>query len=205
MAQEKTIDRGLVKAVVVLAIWLAAAIAVSGSGILYDPPRPILPITIWAPVVAFLAAFASLQRLRPWILSIDLRWLIAFHIVRAPIGTAFLLMQAAGRLPPEFAFKAGIGDIVIGVTAILAIICVPLRTKLQIRALLTWNILGLADILMVFVVAQRLLFFGDDPKALVELTRFPILVVPMFVVPMVIITHFVAFAHLWHSRIGGPR
>ena len=177
----------------------------SGSGILYDPPRTILPIIIWAPVVTFLAAVVSFQRLRPWILSIDLRWLITFHIVRAPIGSAFLVMEATGHLPPEFALKAGIGDIVIGVTAIVAIVCVPLRSKLRIRALLTWNILGLADILMVFVLAQRLLFFGDDPKALVELTRFPTLVVPMFIVPMVIITHLVVFAHLWHSRIGGER
>ena len=205
MAQQTAIDQSLVKALGVLGIWLAAAIAVSGSGILYDPPRPILPIIIWAPVVAFLAAVASFQRLRPWILSIDLRWPIAFHIVRAPIGTAFLLMEAAGRLPPEFAVKAGIGDIVIGVTAIFAIMCVPLLSTVRIRILLTWNILGLADILMVIVVAQRLLFFGDDPKALVELTRFPTLVVPMFVVPLVIITHFVVFAHLWQSRIGGDR
>ena len=189
MAQQTAIDQSLVKAVGVLGIWLAAAIAVSGSGILYDPPRPILPIIIWAPVVAFLAAVASFQRLRPWILSIDLRWPIAFHIVRAPIGTAFLLMEAAGRLPPEFAVKAGIGDIVIGVTAIFAIMCVPLLSTVRIRVLLTWNILGLTDILMVIVVAQRLLFFGDDPKALVELTRFPTLVVPKIVVPLVSITY----------------
>lgn len=198
-------DPGSAKAASVLAIWLVAVFAVSGSGILYDPPRPILPIIIWAPVVAFLAAFSGFPRMRSWIWSIDLRWPISFHILRAPIGAAFLLMEAAGRLPPEFAIKAGIGDIVIGVTAILAILCVPMVSAVRIRALLIWNILGLADILMVFVVAQRLLFLGDDPKALVELTRFPTIAVPMFLVPVVMITHFVVFAHLWHHRIGGGR
>ena len=54
--------------------------------------------------------------------------------------------------------------------------------------------------LLVFVTAQRLLLFGDDPDALVELTRFPLLVVPMFVVPLVLITHFTIFAQLWRAR-----
>jgi hypothetical protein len=35
---------------------------------------------------------------------------------------------------------------------------------------------------------------------MVELTRFPLLVVPMFVVPMVLITHFIVFARLWRMR-----
>lgn len=186
----------------ILAIWLVAAIAVSASGILYDPPRPVLPIIIWAPVVAFVAAFAGLQRFRSWTLSLYPPWLIGFHIVRAPIGVAFLLMEASGRLPAEFAVKAGTGDIVIGLTAVLAALYVRSLSEVRIRGLLIWNILGLADILMVFVVAQRIIFFGDDPSALVELTRFPALVVPMFVVPIVIITHLVIFAHLRNARLG---
>ena len=54
--------------------------------------------------------------------------------------------------------------------------------------------------LMVLVTAQRLMLFGDDPDALVKLTKFPLLVVPMFVVPMVLITHFAIFAQLRHTR-----
>ena len=114
-------------------------------------------------------------------------------------------MEASGRLPAEFALKAGIGDIVIGLTAILAAMYVRPLSAIRIRGVLIWNILGLADILMVFVVAQRIILFGADPSALAELTRFPALVVPIFVVPMVIITHFVIFAHLWHVRRGQDR
>ncbi len=112
-------------------------------------------------------------------------------------------MEAAGSLPAEFAVKAGIGDIVIGVTAIVAMLCVPLRSTIRSGTVLVWNTLGLADILMVVVVAQRLLFFSGNPDSLVELTRFPTLVIPSFVVPMVLITHFVIFAQLWHKRTAG--
>ncbi len=87
-----------------------------------------------------------------------------------------------------------------GVAAVLAMICVPLRSLTTVRVVLAWNSLGLADILMVIVVAQRILFFGEDTAALVELTRFPMLLVPAFIVPLILITHFVVFAQLWHNR-----
>ena len=200
MLKRVKVNPGLMKVMPVPAIWFAAALAVSASGILYDPPRPLLPVLIWAPVLAFLVGFTRSHRLGQLVLSLDLRWLISFHLVRVPIGVLFLLMEAAGRLPAGFAIKAGVGDITVGFTAVLAIACVPLLSTLRKRTVLAWNTLGLADILMVFVLAQQQLFLSDNPKALVELTRFPLLIVPTFVVPMILITHFLVFAKLWRSR-----
>ena len=185
---------------VVLGLWLAVALFVSATGVLFNPPRPALLVMIWVPPVIFLAAFARSKGLRQWIKQLNPLWPIGFNLVRAPIGVIFLLMEAAGRLPAEFALKAGIGDILVGVAAVGAMICLPLRSIINFRVVGAWNILGLADILMVIVVAQRILFFGDDTGALVELTRFPMLVVPAFVVPLVLITHFVVFVQLWHNR-----
>ena len=74
------------------------------------------------------------------------------------------------------------------------------RTALRRRVVFTWNLVGLLDMLMVFVTAQRLILFGDDPDALVQLAKFPLLMVPTFIVPIVLITHLVVFAHLWHTR-----
>ena len=203
MVKQAAVSSGLLKVMAVPAIWFAAAIGVSASGILHDPPRPLLPLLIWAPVLAFLASYARSHRLRQLVLSLDLRWPIFFHLLRAPIGATFLLMEAAGSLPSEFAIKAGVGDIVVGITAIFAMVCFPLLSTLRTRTVLVWNTLGLADILMVFVVAQRLLFLSGNPDALVELTRFPILIVPIFVVPMVLITHLVVFAQIWSNRDKG--
>ena len=184
----------------VLGIWLAVALVLSATGVLFNPPRPALPAMILLPPILFLAAFARSRGLRQWIMGLNPRWPIGFHLVRAPIGVIFLLMEAAGRLPAEFALKAGIGDILVGVATVGAMICLPLSSMINVRVVLTWNILGLADILMVIVVAQRILFFGDDTAVLVELTRFPMLLVPVFIVPLVLITHFVVFAQLWHNR-----
>ena len=204
MLNQTPVNTGFLKIAIVPGIWLGAMMAVSASGILYDPPRPILPALIWAPVLAFLAGFACSHRLRQWVWSLDLRWPILFHIVRAPIGIAFLLMEAAGSLPAEFAIKAGVGDILVGVAAIVAAMCIPLRSTGRVRIVLVWNTLGLVDILIVFAIAQRLLFYSDDPNALVGLTRFPSLIVPTFVVPMVLITHFVVFARIAKSKAVSP-
>lgn len=184
----------------VLGLWLAVALFVSATGVLFSPPRPALLVMIWVPFLIFLAVFARSKGLRRWIKQLNPRWPIGFNLVRAPIGVIFLSMEAAGRLPAEFAIKAGIGDILVGVAAAGAMICLPLRSMTNFRVVGTWNILGLADILMVIVVAQRILFFGENTAALVELTRFPMLLVPAFIVPLVLITHFVVFAQLWHNR-----
>ena len=46
--------------VVVLAAWLATAIAVAASGVLEDPPTPVTPVLIWGPVIGFLLVVRNL-------------------------------------------------------------------------------------------------------------------------------------------------
>ena len=107
----------------------------------------------------------------------------------------------SGReLPTEFALPAGVGDVAVGIGALFVALLIPARTALRRRILLAWNTLGLLDMVNVFVTAQRIVIFGDDPDALVELTSFPMGVVPTFIVPMVLITHIAIYAHLWRMR-----
>ena len=200
MLKQATANTSPLKVGYLVVAWLGATVAVSASGVLHDPPRLVLPVLIWASFVAFLVGFALSPGLRERIRRIDLRRLIMFHFVLVPIGIAFIVMEAAGRLPSEFAVKAGIGDIVVGAAAIIAIMSVPLLSTIRSRTVLVWNTLGLADILMVFATAQSLIWSGKDPDLIGELTRFPLLIVPMFVVPMVLITHFAIFARLWSER-----
>ena len=172
--------------VVVLAAWLLTAIAIAASGVLEDPPTPLTPVLIWGPVITFVAVFIRSQTFRMWTLQVNLRWLILYHIVRAGIGTGFLLMSG-DELPTEFAVPAGYGDIAVGAAALIVALYAPATTALRRRVVFTWNLVGSLDMLMVFVTAQRLILFGDDPDAMVQLTKFPLLVVPMFVVPIVVV------------------
>ncbi len=61
-------------------------------------------------------------------------------------------------------------------------------------AYLLWNVVGLVDILFVVATATRLAF--ADPLSMTALLRFPLSLLPTFVVPLVIAIHVVLFVRL---------
>ena len=101
----------------ILAFWVSAAVVISFSGALRDVqmPRPQLLIVVLT--LALVAAFAVSERLRSWAFSLDLARLTVFHMWRVIPGVAFLVLYQHGKLPYGFAVPAGIGDILIAVTA----------------------------------------------------------------------------------------
>ena len=179
---------------------LLALVACTAGWISPDMPRPLLPLMIWSPAVAFFAAFKSSPSFRGWVLSWDLRWPILYHPCRAGFGAWFLVLYTRGALDPTFALVAGPGDIVAGAGALIAARFVPLQSRRDLWIVGLWNSLALADILVVFATAQRIVFFGAGPQALAPLTTFPLGLVPSLVVPLILITHFVVFAQLFQSR-----
>lgn len=179
-----------------LALWSAAALAFSISGALGALPRPMIPALIWTPVIACVVAYRRGGSLRALVRDVDLRAPVLFHVVRIFFGAAFLLEMSAGRLPAAFARVAGPGDIVAGALALPAAYLAS-RADPRARALvLAWNALGLADILAVFLTAQRLLFLEGDATMVRAFSRFPYAALPTLVVPLVILTHLAVFARL---------
>jgi hypothetical protein len=143
---------------------------------------------------------------RDALLSVGLRPVILFHAVRAIIGTSFLIDGARGILPSAFAVPVGWGDVVIGLLALPATLLAwkpgVAPTAPRRFALLAWNTLGLADILVAFGSAQRLIFFVEDPRMLTALGGWPFALVPLLVVPAVLATHLLVFAQLRRSTTG---
>jgi hypothetical protein len=137
---------------------------------------------------------------------VDSRPLVLFHLVRVVAGVGFLVLHQRGQLTGDFALVAGWGDIAVGLTAPLAVLALPADTLARRRVVGLWSVLGLLDILAVIGNAQRLLFFSGTPDALAPLTRFPFSLLPLFIVPLVLITHFTVMARLWSPLSGrsGP-
>ncbi|HYO65898.1 MAG TPA: hypothetical protein VEU33_07445 [Archangium sp.] len=181
----------------VLLAWGTLALGVSVSGVLESLPPLVFPVLIWSGPLAFLALRARSNAFREYLLGLDLRPLVLFHLVRAVAGVGFLVLHQRGQLPGDLALYAGWGDIAVGLTAPLALLALPAHTPARQRWGLLWNVLGLLDILGVIVSAQRLLFFSGTPDALAPLTRFPFSLLPLFIVPLVFITHFTMMARLW--------
>ena len=117
---------------------------------------------------------------------------MGFHLVRVLAGANFLRLSRSGELPTSFADVAGWGDIAVGIGAALVLaFCLPARTDGRRRALLAWNALGLADILLVLGNGARL--FLEDPALVAPFGGLPLAVLPTFVVPLVIASHVLLF------------
>jgi hypothetical protein len=188
-----------------LLVWAGLALAVSLSGVFESPPVFLVPLVIWSGPIAFVTAYAKSRRFREAMLGLDLRPAVLFHLVRVVAGAAFLVLHQRGELPGAFALKAGWGDIVVGLAALPAALALPARTPARRWGVLAWNVAALLDILMVVAMASRLMLFNEDPSVLAVMSRFPMSLLPLFVVPLVLITHFLVMARLWKPRPEHPR
>ncbi|MEO5959525.1 MAG: hypothetical protein ABIR80_10435, partial [Opitutaceae bacterium] len=99
----------------------------------------------------------------------------------------FLWLHTQGRLPAEFAHRAGWGDIVAAAGA-LALLGVRERERPWFRrALVTWNIFGAADLLMAVGTGGWL--NTVRPGSMIELASLPLTLVPLFLVPVMLASH----------------
>ena len=135
-------------------------------------------------VVALLASWFA----RPWLNTKDtpdaLLWLSVPHAFRH-LGLVFLVPGVVSPdLPSVFAGAAGYGDLAAGILAIFALIA--LRARWSIMIPLTWamNIVGTVDL------ANALRQF--DVIAHLQAAWY----IPTFVVPVLLVTHFMIFARL---------
>jgi hypothetical protein len=170
-------------------LWgIVAALAV-WRGLLWNAPFP-PPVFVGAGVLFLLAAAVVVPGFAAWMKQVDIRLLLGFHLVRF-VGLYFLWLATVGRLDPTFALTAGIGDLIAAVGATGLLLFPDLRDG---KWLLVWNIVGLADILLVVVTAARI--FATAPADLAELAMFPLGLLPTFVVPLIIVSHLVVFLRL---------
>ncbi len=181
---------------IMLGVWFSAALAFAASGALVAAPPPLFPVMVWGSVLSVTGFVATSPSFKAYFAATDLRPAVAYHIVRAPIGVAFLWLGTRGELDPAFVTIAGYGDILAGIGAIIALLAVHRRWANARFVLLTWNAFALLDILVVFVTAQRVVLFGRGIDAMRGILRFPLPMLLPFVVPMVIITHIWIFQRL---------
>ena len=132
------------------------------------------------------------------VLNIDLRWLVVLHVTRLFIGAYFLVLCQRRQLRCAFATPAGWGDIVIGVLAVALVS--SMHTQFAKTVLLSWNTLGLIDI--VFVVLSALRVGLKNWQSMHALRELPLSLLPTFLVPLIIASHVLIFVRLIRARIG---
>jgi hypothetical protein len=185
----------------ILRVWLIAAMLVGASGVLGRLPLPPPAIAVGLTILLLLVLrFSGGARVAA--LSLGAPALVGFHVVRIAAGAYFLILYSRGVLPGEFAIPAGWGDIVVGAGAIVVLaVCLPARTRARRTGLLVWNTAGLVDILGVLANGARL--FAGNAGLGEAFTALPLALLPTFVVPLVIVSHVLLFAR-GNSRSPAP-
>jgi hypothetical protein len=179
---------------VALVLWFSVLLGLGVGGVLHRLPPFVVPLGLIGSTATLVLIHRRSGRLRAWASTLDVRMLVGYHILRAPIGLWFLIAYQRGELPGELALRAGWGDIV---TGLLAVAMLPLGlVRARDRKLLwTWNLFGTLDIAMVVLTAQKLILF-DRSAALRDAIGYPFVLLPWLVVPLVLVTHALIFARL---------
>jgi hypothetical protein len=117
--------------------------------------------------------------------------LIAVHTWRI-LGIVFLWGMTQGLLDPAFAIPAGIGDILIGVTAIPFAIFLWKGYSWSKYAVVVWSVLGIADL----VNAVTLGVITNSDFSTSTMATFPWILVPTVGVPLALTLHGITLYRL---------
>lgn len=135
---------------------------------------------------------------------IPIHLLIGIQVYRVA-GVGFLMLYSQNLLPAEFAFPAGIGDILVGMTAPIVALIYYLKKSYSQKLAMLWNTIGIADL----VIALSIGIFGYPRPIQVLpttpstelLSLFPWVLVPLFAVPLALLLHFLLLRILKNQKV----
>jgi hypothetical protein len=192
-----------------LVTWFLAALLPSWLGVYRGTfsGMPTIQYGLLIPIIAGVGLFWRWPALRRVIDAVPQEWIVSVQVYRA-LGLIFLVLYAGGRLPGVFAWPAGVGDILVGLLAPAVGIAYARRSRHAAGWVRAWNLFGIGD-LMVAVTTGFLtspsrfqMFAFGAPNELIG--RFPLVMIPVFLVPLSILLHLVSLNKLRQTETG-PR
>ncbi|MGH9022317.1 MAG: MFS transporter [Acidimicrobiia bacterium] len=182
--------------------WLVAIVLLAREGAFASSPDRRVPGVLFGiglPVALGWVLLARWSAARRLVERVPLPWLMGVQLYRV-VGAVFLFAFAQDLIPGEFALPAGLGDVAIGLAAPVVAYALLRRGERARRAAVTWNVLGIADL----VVAVSMGFL-TSPSPLQQLaldapnvltSRYPFALIPEFAVPVSILLHLLSLRRL---------
>jgi hypothetical protein len=180
--------------IALIVVWFLFALSASAAGLFTNNSNRIglaVAITAAAPIVVFSLWFASSERFRKFVLSLNPRILTSAQVWRI-IGFTFLLLEARGVLPAIFALPAGYGDMFIGVTAFFA--AWQLANPDHRNAFIVWQLLGITDLVVAVGTGTTAGLLDPHGVSMAAMTVLPLSLIPTFLVPLFLIFHVICIA-----------
>ncbi|MFC5860773.1 hypothetical protein ACFPT7_00545 [Acidicapsa dinghuensis] len=186
----------------ILVIWYLAFTILGARGFFATPSKPTIPVL---PIAVLLGVslgiwYALRNTTRKAVAALPAAALIAVQMYRVN-GLIFLLYTVRGQLPVLFGLTAGIGDISVGLLAIVSARLLVTGHPSARRVAYLWNALGILDLTTALTIGflsspsplQRFAF--DHPNTLIS--TWPLVMIPIFVVPLSLVLHILS---LWQLR-----
>lgn len=186
---------------VLITAWFVFSITASGlRWYKTGPSQPPLAFGLAAvtPIVLFVAWFALSPQFRQFLLSLDPRMMTFVQSWRFA-GIAFVVAAAYGILPRFFAWPAGWGDMLIGLTAPFA--AASLASANHRRRFILWQLLGIADLVNAMALGTLAGFIDPHGIPTSPMTVLPLSFIPTFGVPLFLILHVVSIAQARQWRV----
>jgi hypothetical protein len=181
-----------------LAVWAITTAVLASSGA-YQPPDVHRPPPAGIQLVAALGILSACLWLSPTLRGLlgNKKNLIRLNVWRLE-GALFLALMFTGQVPALWAIPAGVGDVLIGAAAF------PVAARLDAsggrRRAIIFNLLGLLDLVVAIGLGlttspgpAQIFHTTPEPELL---TRFPLAMVPGFLVPLAFMVHFVSLRQL---------
>ena len=133
--------------------------------------------------------------------SINVNYLIGIHIIRIPVELVLYQLYVEGGIPKIMTFSGWNYDILVGITAVIILFLMKVQKKHQLLKMLRfWNIFGIIMLTIIVSIAilsapfpfQQLAF--EQPN--VAVLRFPFILLPGVIVPLVYLSHFLSLKWL---------
>jgi hypothetical protein len=124
-------------------------------------------------------------------------WIVGVQLYRA-LGVIFLILYATDKMPGLFAWPAGVGDVTVGLLAPVVALAYAGDARRNAGLVTAWNVLGIVDLVIAvttgFITSPSALFSYEPANELIAI--FPLVLIPVFAVPLSILLHFASLAKL---------
>jgi hypothetical protein len=186
--EDKNVSSLFRRLTVVFAAWLLLTFSLVFSPLFRAPwlfdfnAAFVLVFSVFTPVTTNLLLL-RLPNYRQLVFSVPLEHVILLHGFRVILGLGLLTLYRLGYLAPAFGLEAGIGDIIIGVTAIPVALLLRRGAKYAVAIATVWNILGMLDLLNALRLGIReLIPFIISTQTPLLMGMIPLLAVPVYVI-----------------------
>ena len=192
-----------------LAVVIAASLGLAWRGALRDfssfpPPvmRLVVGVTVFTVVFAMGPVGTRLAR------GVPLAGLVAFQGFRVVVEVVLFALHREGALPVQMTFEGLNFDVVSGLSA-LALGAILWRGRLPRWVVLAWNVIGLALLLNIVVIAvlsmpTRLRVFAAEPPN-VLVAEPPFVLLPTVLVQAALFGHLLVFRRLRFDALAKVR